>query len=232
MRLKSALAVLSLSLLCLSSRVTFADTVTLTGTSGASFSGADTYPYQFTVTGPGGTNTNVDLSCLNFNREINFGETWTVDYYSVFNLPAVALQGFTQDQFLADALLFNQYAGAAGNSTLTSEIQFAIWSIMDPSDINPSNTNYTGAGGFDATSQLLAAAALNDAGSAPAIDFATDGVFVPDLTNQTGWTSGTPQIVMVDPAPPAMTPEPSSLMLLGTGLFGTVALMRRKLHRP
>ena len=63
MRLKSVLVSLSLSLICLVPNVSFAGTLTLTGV--------------------GGTNTNVTTSCLNFNREIS-----------------------------ADALLYNRYAGA------------------------------------------------------------------------------------------------------------------------
>jgi hypothetical protein len=33
---------------------------------------------------------------------------------------------------------------------------------------------------------------------------------------------------MTDPAPSAHTPETNSLILLGTGLMGTVGLMRRR----
>jgi hypothetical protein len=33
---------------------------------------------------------------------------------------------------------------------------------------------------------------------------------------------------MTDPPPPAITPEPTSLVLLGTGLLGAVGFMRRK----
>jgi PEP-CTERM motif len=222
MRLKSALAALSLSLVCLIPRVTFADTLTLTGTSGGSTAGVDIYPYQFTVTGPGGTNFNVDLSCLNFEREITLGETWTVNTVQVESISSSGLDGKTEAQYRADAWLYNQYGTAAGTN---SEIQFAIWSIMDPGTINASNASYNFANAFDATAQGLAATAISNAGTLPDSYYANTIVYVPDPSGSSTWTKGEPQIFMTT------TPEPSSLILLGTGLVGLAGAMRRGLQK-
>jgi hypothetical protein len=52
-------------------------------------------------------------------------------------------------------------------------------------------------------------------------------VLLPDPGGRANWTNGDPQIFMVDPMP---TPEPGSLILLGTGFLGAVFAMRRKLR--
>lgn len=227
MKLKSTLAVLSLSLFCLIPRVTFADSITLTlnTTTGGSTAGVDVYPYDFTVTGPGGPTTGVALSCLNFDREITFGETWLVDPLQISTIDRNATyDGELGITYLEDAWLYNQYGTAAGTD---SEIQFAIWSIMDPSVINALNSNYTVANAFDATAQGLAATAATMAVSLPSSYFANDLAYLPDPSGRTTWTDGQPQIFMTDP--PATTPEPGSLILLGTGFIGLMVTMRGRL---
>lgn len=219
MRLKIVAAGLFLSATCLLPRASFADTLDFTGTGGQSVNGVYVYPYYLTVTGPGGTNTAVSMSCLNFNREITSGETWNVNVYSVASIASSAtIDSESGVDILADAYLYNQYAAATGNAQLTSDIQFAIWDIMDPSGVS-------GESGFDANAASLASAALSVANSSNlnTSQFKNDYLFVPSGT----YSSGEPQDFMASPLPSAITAEPTSLLLFGTGVLGGSLLLRR-----
>jgi hypothetical protein len=224
MRLKTIVAALSLSLVCMVSRVSFADTLTLITAGGETSGGEFVYPYYLTDSGPGGITPMVAMGCLNVDRDINFGESWQV--YGV-NVSTVTLSETIDSEsgldILADAYLFNQFAGANGNGYLISDIQWAIWSVMDPSAV-------AGNIAFTPNAQSLAATALSVAPILLSGYFANDNMFVPINGTQTAGY-GEPQILMTDPVPPTATPEPTSLILMGTGMLSAVAIMRRKYRK-
>jgi hypothetical protein len=227
MRLISSLTVLFLSLVCLIPGAAFADTLTLTGVAGVATAGQDVYPYVFEVTNSGGSQASVFLSCINFDRDITIGESWEVDTLALSAVnPAQTYDGESGISLLEDAWLFNQYGSAVGTD---SEIQFAIWSIMDPSDINASNPAYNGPNAFDATAQALAAEAIAEVTGSdppPSSDFAADIAYLPDPGGAATWTDGEPQISMGL----SLVAEPDSLFLLGSGI-AALAVVGIAIHR-
>jgi hypothetical protein len=210
-RLYISLSVLMFSLLLASSA--FANTVTMHYVKGTG--GPDpVYPYQFHI-----NNSPVitDLICDSFNNSIREGESWTATVTPF--LQGTGLFGATTSlDYKAAGLIFkSMLAGTLAPGKAQYEIaQWAIWGLFA--------SNAKTQPGFTSLDATIESEYLTLAMSAKNSAFAGLLLYTPIAGTQT-WTQGGLPQEFIGYSP---VPEPSSLILLGTGLIGLAGTMRRK----
>jgi hypothetical protein len=189
-----------------------ADTLTLVGVgngvttpNGAEYVG----PYNVQVSQPSGYQGTLDLYCLDIDRDVTQGESWQA------TPTQLSVNSSANDKTVA-LIIAAENAGKIGQTTA----QLDIWGLIDPTTAEVDGLTLAD------ISQLKVyqlEALNNDGGNAFYSQFTLE-----TATPGTQTSGGTAQDFIGLGVPVAPTPEPGSLMLLGTGIIGAAGMLRKR----
>jgi PEP-CTERM motif len=198
---------------CLLAGQAFANPVSLkfvnVGPGNVAPTGVYAYPYNFSING---SSTLTPLMCDAFNNHISFGQTWNADAHSLLQGGMFGTRGTALLDYKAAGLIFLGVFNGTINASLGNS---AVWALF-------SGQNN---GSSEAAVQAIMAQYLGLAAQAPNSAFKGLKVYT-----AIGARPGYGPQEFIGYTRCSEVPEPGTLSLLATGLFGMAGLVRRKLR--
>ncbi|MGC9158176.1 MAG: PEP-CTERM sorting domain-containing protein [Terracidiphilus sp.] len=211
-------AAVGCALLLISPQRASADTVTLTSVNYGPDSGKGTgqgniYPYGFTIQS-GTTSTTASLMCISYESDIESGETWKANVISAAGNPLYEQAAYIFSEMGANGAVDTQWA--------EWELLASTWDGADPTDYSLLSGEIQSLGIGNSVDGILSGAATWVADNPDSSLYSQYLIYVPEDGTQVPYSDGTPQILI------GTAPEPSGLILLGSGLFFLALLMYRR----
>jgi hypothetical protein len=216
--LRLKIAVFSVALVCLATRAASAETLTYENSDNG------VYPYEMSIDS---SFNDVAMDCITDYYTVTPGETWAVTATSLGSIKGTnTTAGLSSTSLEEDAYLDSLYGtnfDTANGVATNSDVQASLWDILDPSDYSHLNS----------TEKDLVSDAASFISSASSTDsfYSQFTLFTPITSDKYGWTRGEPQIFLQYTPAKSVTPEPESLVLLGTGIAGLAGILRKRMGR-